>query len=607
MAYVGVREGPARFEQKVMVKLARRDDREAAAALGREARVCARLDHPAIPQVYDLFDQDGEATLVLQWTDSVTLESILEEGRLHRVRMPLAAVAHLGTQLFSALDAAHTARDPRTREFAPIVHQGVNPAAIRVAPDGRLRLGDFGSSRTLAALDLTPAGLLGAHEGYLAPEQLLGDRPSVRTDVYSACLVLRELLTGRQAFPSGDVDYLRWLERIARPELLDITAYREDLDASLVWLLRVGLRPERDARSVTAAIAAQVLASVANGADGAAALVEYLQHPSSIVAEPFGDSDPRLQQPPSFEDDEVPTVSLRRARTATPPPLPVAPAAPPVRSRPALDVGVARTPEPMQRTVPAAASPPSITWHPTLPSIRRQRPRAPWVLAPAAVAVLGLLTWLGSRPWSSGAIRASAPPVATEHAAVIVPPATVVPAIASVAEVPAATLTGSAIASPAEIRRLLADTHAKGTFERCFVSGDQPANGVTLRTRCKGGATFTLLVINAPGHSERRIGAYSSAMLDLWTGWRADPRAALFALDPYRLYPVRVPSLAVDNRDGSFGPSFGGGHDLHVAGSLKTGLTVPKSFLTRNDEGFAGMFGPFRIHRIEVFVARTLP
>ena len=155
---------------------------------------------------------------------------------------------------------------------------------------------------------------------------------------------------------------------------------------------------------------------------------------------------------------------------------------------------------------------------------------------------------------------------------------------------------------------MLDDVGAQGRFERCFTvsekGGDKPRNGQTLRLRCKGGPTLTLLSVTGLDKRPHRVAAYTEATLEPWTGWRADPKATLVAFDPYTTHRAKNPKLAVDNRDGSFGPSFGAGHDLHVGVGLETGLSFPKSYLDRDDKTFVGGIGPFRIDRLEVFLRR---
>ncbi|MGZ3421881.1 MAG: serine/threonine protein kinase [Polyangiales bacterium] len=591
-SFLAILEGPADFQRHALVKQARRDDPESAAALGREARVYARLDHPAIPQVFDFYQESDRLTLVLQWIDGLGLDVVVERARARGVRMPIAAVAQIGVMLFSALDAAHNARDPQTREFAPVVHQGIGPAAILLTSEGRLRLGDFGGSRTLAALDLTPAGLLGMHEGYLAPEQVLGDRPSVRTDIYSACIVLRELLTGAPAFPRDDGDYLAWLEQIAHPSLSDVSLSVKGLDPSFSWLLRVGLRPERDARSVTAAIAVQVLTPIAAAGRGDVALIDFLDllgapPVAPPVAEPPETWPPSAPTEPQLSvadsDDEIPTVAIRRwpaAAGSTPPPAS------------ALDQN--RTPAPMMRALATA---------PTLPSLRR-RDRTSWWLAAAALTVLGI-GWAVLRKHASQPLEAPPAPASMLIAPEPAPSTSTTAAAAISAKPSTGELRGATIATAEEITKLLADAGESETFVRCFSSDERPRDGRTLRTRCAGGPTLTLLVVALPGKPPHRIAAFTAAPLEMSTVWRSDPRAFLASLEPYRIHRVRVEKFALDNRNGTFGPSLGGGHDLHVGPSLTNGFTVPKSFLTRQDTDFIGGFGPFRIDRIEVFVSQN--
>lgn len=142
-------------------------------------------------------------------------------------------------------------------------------------------------------------------------------------------------------------------------------------------------------------------------------------------------------------------------------------------------------------------------------------------------------------------------------------------------------------------------------FHHCFGDDDRPHDGVALRARCTGGPTLTVLAIKPLRGASRRVAAYTAVPFDA-PGWGRDPQAFLFSLDHARTFPVKEPAFAIDNRNVTFGPSFGTGHDLHVDGSLAKGWCGPQSYLTRAEaREVLGGAGPFRVEGIEVFVARV--
>src|SRR5207244_287035 len=114
----------------------------------------------------------------------------------------------------------HAARDPATQAPSPVIHRDVSPGNVLLAGNGDVKLSNFGfaklagSAKTEMSME-TPKGTV----GYMAPEQLLGDPITPRTDVYAGALLVRELLTGAPVFIHGDEPYVNYLESMAKPRL----------------------------------------------------------------------------------------------------------------------------------------------------------------------------------------------------------------------------------------------------------------------------------------------------------------------------------------------------------------------------------------------------
>lgn len=586
--FKGCVEGPLGLERLVLVKRSRRlgdFDEEPVEALGREARVYARLDHPCIPRLVDFYVDHGRLLLLTTWVEGVSLEALLEEARATGAPLPRAAAFHVAAQLFSALAAAHGACDPVTREFSPIVHQSVSPRTVTVTRDGGVVLGDFERSRTLASQELTPSGLLGTHEGYLAPEQVQGERPSVRADVYSACIVLREMLLNAPTFPHDDKDYLEWLDGIAHPRLRPIRSLLPDLDADIAWLLDVGLRPEPEQRALTASIAAGILAPY--GEASALAARARLHH----QAGPSSPTDP---------DRTASHQSLVAARPApaeevVPPVPPPAPAATSTR----IAVTARPTPGPTVQGFalrPIATRPPRGPRHgPAIAAtavLALAAGGAAFVIArrPAAVATSGTVASL--RP--AAAVLGSSKVASASSAAAA-------PVVPAAAPVPRLVLGDGHVASVAEVLALAQASGLEGRFARCFGPEDAPHNGLTLRARCRGGATLTVLVVAPITGPSRKLAAFTEVPLDQ-RGWGKDPRAFVYSFDTDRLFRVRHVGTAVDNRNPILGPSFGAGHDLGIEPELTRAMAGPRSFFRVEDQASSvGRFGHVRVERLEVF------
>jgi serine/threonine protein kinase/tetratricopeptide (TPR) repeat protein len=186
-----------RLEREVAVKVLPADtfsDEAARRRFRKEALALSRLNHPNIGTIHDFDSQDGIDFLVMELIPGATLEQRIAGGAI-----PERDAARIGEQVAEGLAAAHEQR---------VVHRDIKPANIRVTPDGRAKILDFGlARRTPEASGVTTTTETTADEGvagtlpYMSPEQLRGEPLDGRTDIYSLGAVLYELLTGRRPFP----------------------------------------------------------------------------------------------------------------------------------------------------------------------------------------------------------------------------------------------------------------------------------------------------------------------------------------------------------------------------------------------------------------------
>jgi eukaryotic-like serine/threonine-protein kinase len=155
-----------------------------------EAKSVARLSHQNVVAVFDQGADGPFLYLAMEYVPGRTLKEVLRE----RGRFSPAAALAIMTGVLDGLAAAHA---------SGIVHRDVKPENVLLTADGRIKVADFGLARAHAAVGSTRAGLLIGTVAYLPPEQVTGDSSDPRSDVYSAGVVLFELLTGRPPF-TGD-------------------------------------------------------------------------------------------------------------------------------------------------------------------------------------------------------------------------------------------------------------------------------------------------------------------------------------------------------------------------------------------------------------------
>lgn len=213
--YLAHVEGARGFRKRVVIKQIRRElaaRPEVASLLRAEAEVVQRLAHGNIVQVLDFGVEDGQAYVVMEHVDGVSLAALLADAGA-RAQLDVAAALFVVEAVCAALAHAHAQPG--------LVHRDVTPANILVSRDGVVKLTDFG----IASLIATTADA--GTPGYAAPEQRAGRAVDARADVYALGVVLGELV-------AGEDEALRAIARRARsPEREDRFASAEALAEAL--------------------------------------------------------------------------------------------------------------------------------------------------------------------------------------------------------------------------------------------------------------------------------------------------------------------------------------------------------------------------------------
>lgn len=239
----------------------------------RSVKLYATLSHSAVVQTYDLFSENGNLVVVMEYVEGTALDDFLETLRAMDTPMTDAAALFVGLRVVGALAAAHAVRDPTDLSLSPIVHGDVRPETILIPWDGYVRLADFRAAKTTTTFRARPGGV----SRHAAPEVMREGRASTSSDVYSAALVVWELLTQRQAFPPslGGAELMRAL---ASPTIPRLATVRPDLPRKLVETLDRALEPRAEDRTVTAAQLLAVLRSSFVPEEGETWIIRTLAH-----------------------------------------------------------------------------------------------------------------------------------------------------------------------------------------------------------------------------------------------------------------------------------------------------------------------------------------
>src|SRR5205807_3465235 len=181
-------------------------DPERLSRFQREAKMLASLNHPNIATIYGLEQSNGTHYLLMELVSGETLaERAKREGPV-----PIEEALKISVQIAEALEAAHE---------KGIIHRDLKPANVKVTPEGKVKVLDFGLAKAFAddgvssnpsesptlSAAATMKGVILGTAAYMSPEQARGKAVDKRTDIWAFGCVLYELLTGKQAFQGETV------------------------------------------------------------------------------------------------------------------------------------------------------------------------------------------------------------------------------------------------------------------------------------------------------------------------------------------------------------------------------------------------------------------
>ena len=194
--------GPARTVAIKRVHPSLAVDTRCTAMMLDEARMASRISHPNVVPILDVIREEDEIMLVLEYVHGVTASQLAWEGASQTAIPPAIATAILVGAL-RGLEAAHTATDTSGKPMG-LVHRDVSPQNIMIGLDGAARVIDFGIARALGRAEVTTGTELRGKVAYMAPERLRGQKTDLRVDLWSAGVVLWELVSGRKLFQADD-------------------------------------------------------------------------------------------------------------------------------------------------------------------------------------------------------------------------------------------------------------------------------------------------------------------------------------------------------------------------------------------------------------------
>jgi formylglycine-generating enzyme required for sulfatase activity len=279
-----------------------------------EAAAVAQLRHPNIIQVFD-FNHDGETYyMVLEFVPGETLHARLARLAAENRRMPPDELISIAANVADAIAYAHQ---------RGLIHRDIKPANVMINPQGQAVLMDFGIAKIMGSAAHTATGTVVGTAQYISPEQVRGERPSERSDIYSLGVTLFEMAAGKPPF-DGDSAMSIMLKHVNEP-VPDLRTLSPGTPPALIAIIERAMSKDPARRYQSGSELADALrqARQSPGAGQATMLEPMPSAPAggATVLEPA----PSAFAAPAAPPPAAPPPMGTAARPAAPAPPPAAP------------------------------------------------------------------------------------------------------------------------------------------------------------------------------------------------------------------------------------------------------------------------------------------
>ncbi len=224
-------------------------DKKLVGMLVNEARLSLGLNHPHIVPVLDFGIVDGNYFMAMEYVRGKDLKSIMIRCKTRGTELPIQMAVYIMIKVLRGLDHAHTKRDHYDQPLH-IVHRDISPQNVIVSLWGEVKVLDFGIAKAASRTIDTQAGILKGKFSYMSPEQARGDDIDHRTDIFSAGIVLWELLTLESCF-QAETD-VKLLARVRDGKVKSPSSVNSKVPKALELILMKALEKKLKKRYQTA-------------------------------------------------------------------------------------------------------------------------------------------------------------------------------------------------------------------------------------------------------------------------------------------------------------------------------------------------------------------
>ena len=349
----------------------------------REAQAAGRLTHPNVVAVYELGEDAGTTFIAMEFVKGRSLKEYLEQ----HTRFTTPQLARIMTELLAALDYSHR---------NGVVHRDIKPANVMILEDGTVKVADFGIAR-IEQSNLTQTGMILGTPSYMSPEQFMGQTVDGRSDLFSAGVILYELLTGEKPF-SGSATTI--MHKVLQQEPLPPSSLNVQVPRPFDGVVKRALAKRPDERFQTAREFADAIKAAVEGREAPAASDATMVGTATMTKR-------AAQGPIDIKTDPTQSTIRTVRQPAAPAPAPTPPPAKPARSQGLVIaivggvavIGIAIAAWMMMSRQSGTSSAPAVAAAPAAPAAQPAAapppPAAPVAAAPATAPGTVLVTAVG--------------------------------------------------------------------------------------------------------------------------------------------------------------------------------------------------------------------
>lgn len=229
-----------------------------------EARLAARMNHPNVVQVYEVYQERGVPVIVMEYLDGLSLSRVARQG-YHPGGQTLRVTLTILCKVLEGIRYAHGLSDFDGKPLG-IVHRDISPQNVMLTYDGQVKLVDFGTAKLIAGAEEPLSGMFRGKLGYMPPEQVCGEAIDGRVDLFAVGVMLWEAVAGKRLW--GDLHHAGIIRRLMEHDIPTLADAAPEVDPELARICARALAPVREQRYPDAAAFLRELEGYLEGVGG---------------------------------------------------------------------------------------------------------------------------------------------------------------------------------------------------------------------------------------------------------------------------------------------------------------------------------------------------